>query len=458
MPPDNRFDTNAIQRDMRYDARSPLVERHSKGDHLQTADRRQFLKSSALGTASLLAPWMHARGLAEDKSSRELKVGVIGTGRGMVHATSALKAKGISLNYICDVDQKRLALATKTLEGQGASPKPITDFRRILDDPSIDAVFIATCNHWHAPATIMACSAGKHVYVEKPGSHNAHEGELMVEAARKNKRVVQMGNQRRTWPGIREAIEKLRSGAIGKVLFARCWYDANRTSIGKGKVVPVPEHLDYLMWQGPAPDRPYLDNIVHYNWHWRWHWGGGELANNGIHSLDVARWGLDVDYPTQISYLGGRYHFDDDQETPDTAVAVYHFGDKGCSWECSSCLPRKDEKHSMVIFYGSEGTLHIVDAGYIIYDPSGKEVGSGKGPGDVQGHIENFFNAIRKNEPLNSEIEEGQKSTLLCHLGNISYRMGRMLKFDPRTRKIVSDNEAQSLWKREYRPGFEPKI
>ncbi len=425
---------------------------------MHSPDRRQFLQSTTLASAAAMAPWLFNAVSAQESTGRDLRVGIVGTGRGMVHANAALNAQGISLDYVCDVDQKRLALAMRTVEGRGAKPKAITDLRRMLDDPKLDAVFIATCNHWHAPAAILACAAGKHVYVEKPGSHNAREGELLVQAARKYQRVVQMGNQRRTWPGIREAIAKLKEGAIGKVLYARCWYDANRQSIGHGKVVPVPDHLDYSLWQGPAPERPYVDNLVHYNWHWRWHWGGGELTNNGIHSLDLARWGLGVDYPTKISFLGGRYHFDDDQETPDTGVAVFDFGDKGCSWECSSCLPRKDEKHSMVIFYGTEGTLHIVDPGYRIYDPKGDEIGKGTGSGDVQDHIQNFFNGIRHGEPLNSEIEEAQKSTLLCHLGNISYRLNRMIKFDPKSVRIVSDSEADALWSREYRPGWEPTV
>ena len=422
-------------------------------------DRRDFLqKSSALASAATLAPWMFNAVSAQETADRDLNVGVIGTGRGMAHANAAMNAKGVSLKYVCDGDQNRVGLAMKTVEGRGAKPKGISDFRRMLDDPKLDAVFIATCNHWHAPATILACSAGKHVYVEKPGSHNAREGEMMVQAARKNQRRVQMVNQRRTWTGIREAISKLKEGAIGKVLFARCWYDADRKTIGKGKQIPVPDYLDYSTWQGPAPERPYVDNLVHYNWHWRWHWGGGELANNGIHSLDVARWGLGVDYPTQISFLGGRYHFDDDQETPDTGVAVFHFGDKGCSWEVSSCLPRRDEKHSIVNFYGTEGTMNIIDTGYRILNPKGEEIGKGSGTGGEQEHIQNFLDSIRSGNPLNSEIEEGQRSTLMCHLGNISYKLGRMIKFDPETRTIVGDKDATALWGREYRKGWEPIV
>ena len=426
---------------------------------MRHSTRRQFVKnSSVLAAAATLAPWLYNSVSAQEPTDRELSVGIIGTGRGMAHANAALNAKGISITHVCDVDQNRLALAMKTVEGRGAKPAAATDLRRMLDDPKLDAVFVATCNHWHAPATILACAAGKHVYVEKPGSHNAREGELMVGAARKHRRIVQMGNQRRTWPAVREAIGKLKAGVIGNVVFARCWYDADRKSIGKGKPVPVPNHLDYSLWQGPAPERPYVDNLVHYNWHWRWHWGGGELANNGIHSLDVARWGLGVDAPTQVSFLGGRYHFDDDQETPDTGVAVFDFGDKGCSWEVSSCLPRKDEKHSTVIFYGTEGTMHIADAGYRILDAKGEEVEKATGAGGEQEHIQNFFDCIRTGQLLNSEIEEGQKSTLLCHLGNISFKLKRMLRFDPKNRSIIGDEEASGLWGREYRRGWEPVV
>lgn len=426
---------------------------------MHSTDRREFLKtSSTLAAAAALAPAMFMSVSAQETSDRELTVGVIGTGRGMAHANAALNAKNVKLNYMCDVDQNRLALAMKTVEGRGAKAKGITDFREMLDDPKLDAVFIATCNHWHAPATILACSAGKHVYVEKPGSHNAREGEMMVQAARKNQRRVQMGNQRRTWPAIREAIGKLKEGAIGKVLYARCWYNADRKSIGKGKPAPVPANLDYSLWQGPAPERPYLDNLVHYNWHWRWHWGGGEMANNGIHTLDVARWGLGVDYPTQISFLGGRYHFDDDQETPDTGAAVFNFGDKGCTWDFSSCLARRDEKLPQVIFYGTDGTLQIVDPGYRILNVKGEETEKGAGAGGEQDHIQNFLNSIRTGEALNSEIEEGQRSTLLCHLANISYKLGRIVRFDPETRSIVGDQDATALWGREYRPGWEPVV
>jgi predicted dehydrogenase len=423
-------------------------------------NRRDFLGRSALAAAATLAPRLHVAASQRESPGEPLNCGVMGLGRGLGHVAALLSTSSARLTYLCDVDKNRLAAGMKNVEGRKPEqlPTPIGDFRRMLDDPKLDAVFIATCNHWHAPATILACTAGKHVYVEKPGSHNPYEGELMVAAARKNKRTVQMGNQRRSFPAIIEGIDKLRAGAIGKVLYARCWYDNLRPSIGKGQPAPVPAHLDYDLWQGPAPERPYKDNLIHYNWHWHWHYGGGELANNGIHALDVARWGLGVDYPTTVSFVGGRYHFDDDQETPDTGTAVFHFGSVGCTWECSSCHPRREEKHSFVVFYGSEGTLHITGAGYVIYNLKGEKTEEGNGDGGDLVHIQNFLDCIRSGEKPNSEIEEGQKSTLLCHLGNISYRTGRIIHFDPQTRKIIGDAEAQALWRREYRPGWEPHL
>jgi len=279
-----------------------------------------------------------------------------------------------------------------------------------------------------------------------------------VAAARKHKRVVQMGNQRRSFPAEMEGIQKLRSGAIGKVLFARCYYSGARAPIGRGKQIPVPANIDYALWQGPTPERPYVDNLVHYNWHWRWHWGGGELANNGIHALDIARWGLGVEYPRRVTFNGGRYHFKDDQETPDTCGAVFDFGECGASWDNSSCHPRTQEKLPFVIFYGSDGSLVCDGNGYKIFDPKGKEIAQNSGRGSDKLHIGNFLDCIRNGKRPNSEIEEGQKSTLLCHLGNIAYRTGHTLNINPQTGHIVGDRDAQALWQREYRKGWTPQV
>jgi predicted dehydrogenase len=422
-----------------------------------SSSRRTFLKHTAAAGAvmSIGFPAIQAAESPGDK----LLVGCMGLGRGLDHVNAILQISNVEIAYLCDIDDQRIERAAKVVGAkQERKPKTVRDFRRVLDDHSINALFIAAPNHWHAPATILACSAGKHVYVEKPGSHNPREGELMVEAARKHKRVVQMGNQRRSWPGVIEGIDKLRAGAIGKVLYARTSYNNARTSIGRGKPVPVPENLDYSMWQGPAPERPYVDNLVHYNWHWRWHWGGGELANNGIHALDVVRWGLGVEYPERVTSNGGRYHFDDDQETPDTGAAVYHFGHQGAAWDCSSCHPRRNEKHAFITFYGTQGSLAQEGNGYRIFDPQGKEIASGSGPGGDTVHIQNFLDCIREGKKPNSEIAEGQKSTLLCHLGNIAYRVGHTLHIDPKSGRIINDRDAQALWSREYRAGWEPKV
>ena len=306
---------------------------------------------------------------------------------------------------------------------------------------------------------MLGLKAGKHVYVEKPGSHNPAEAELLSQASVKYGKVVQMGNQRRSWPRVREAIAELHQGVIGNVYYARTWYTNNRPSIGTGKESAIPAWLDFDLWQGPAPRKSFKDNLIHYNWHWRWHWGGGELANNGIHALDIARWGLGVEHPRRVTVNGGRYHFDDDQETPDTTVATYDFGHCGASWDASSCLPRKEEAHPFVTFYGDKGSLALDNgAGYRIFGLDGKVVREVKGKFSDIPHFTNFLAAIRDGAKLNSEIGEGQKSTLLCHLGNIAYRTRSTLTVDPATGRIQdATREMKRLWGREYRKGWEPK-
>ena len=423
------------------------------------SSRRDFVKRTTVFSFGLAAAPLVLRAQTTKSPGEKLIVGVMGLGRGGDHIKALQQIANVEIAYLADIDDERVARAQKaSFATADQPPKVVKDFRRILDDKSVDALFIAAPNHWHAPATILACAAGKHVYVEKPGSHNAREGELMVTAARKYNRVVQMGNQRRSWPGVIEAVEKLKSGVIGEVRSARAWYSNARASIGRGRPVPVPANLDYSLWQGPAPERPFVDNLVHYNWHWRWHWGGGELANNGPHALDVARWGLGVECPTRITCNGGRYHFNDDQETPDTTLATYDFGGKGLLWDGSSCNPRGSENLAFVTWYGDNGSLAQIGAGYKVFDPKGKQLGEGTGPGGDKVHIENFLKAIRGEAKLNSEIAVGQTSTLLCHLGNIAYRTGYTIHFDPTARKMLGDKEAEKLWAREYREGWEPKV
>ena len=238
---------------------------------------------------------------------------------------------------------------------------------------------VATADHWHAPAAILACCAGKHVYVEKPCCHNPREGELLLEAARKHRRMVQHGTQRRSWPAQIEAVQRLRNGEIGRVLLARAVHVGVRASVGRGQPAPVPAWLDYELWQGPAPRRPYRDNIVHYNWHFFWHWGSSEIGNNGVHKIDVARWGLGVGLPRRVTSCGAKLYFDDDGETPDTHLVNYDFGDKILTFENRNWHRRGFEGTDAadIAFYGDRGSLIIGGTSYKIYDRENRQIGQG---------------------------------------------------------------------------------
>jgi predicted dehydrogenase len=427
-------------------------------------DRRHFLAAgAATGVALGVAGQAQAQNQNQnqDSESDQLVVGVMGTGgRGTGLARAYQQLAGVRVAYCCDADQERAERAAGEVQKiSNRAPRVVTDFRRILDDRDVNILVVAAPNHWHAPAAILACAAGKHVYVEKPCSHNPREGELLVQAARKHNRKVQMGNQRRSWPAVIEAIEEIKKGTLGRVYQAEAWYTANRPSIGTGKAAEPPKGLDYDLWQGPAPRRPFRSNYLHYNWHWFWHWGNGELGNNGVHSIDLCRWGLGVDYPIRVTSSGGRYRFQDDQETPDTHTVCYEFdGRKQIVWQGWSCNRIPSAKVDHVRFHGERGSLSLNDDAYTIFDTVGKEVRRVPVRAGDAVHFNNFLAAIRGNVRLNSEIEEGHKSTLLCHLGNIAQRTGRSLRCDPRNGSIQGDKEAMAFWTREYEKGWEPRV
>jgi predicted dehydrogenase len=419
--------------------------------------RRSALQRTAafsLGAALSSLPSLRAADAAE----RKLRVAVVALGRGMGHVEALLNLPDVEIAYLAEVDPNRLQRGLKVVaDKQKTYCQGVKDFRTFLEDKTLDAVFIAMPNFWHTPAALLAMQAGKHVYVEKPGSQNPGESEMIVAASRKYNRLVQMGNQRRTW--MKEAIAALHGGAIGNTRFGRAFYYNARAAIGQGANKAATD-IDMNLWQGPVPDERDMKPYIHYDWHWLWHWGNGELGNNGIHTLDILRWGLQVEYPLRVTYNGGRYWHDDKQETPDTGTAVYDFGKAGMEWVQSSCHPRNAEKPlAEIVFYGDKGTMAIHSNSWTVYDPNGVKVGDGKakGGGDVA-HIANFLESIRGNDKLNSPIEEGQKSTMLCHLGNIAYRTNTVVQCDPQTGRIINNPAGEKLWKREYRDGWQPKV
>jgi predicted dehydrogenase len=438
--------------------------------------RREFMKKASLGSVGL-AMGMSAKSYASIMGANDrVRMGFVGVnGRGNGMTKNFARQAGCEVVYVCDVDATAMAKSISGLTDiSKKKPKGVKDFRTILNDKNLDGIYIATPDHWHAPAAILACQAGKHVYVEKPCSHNPYEGELLVEAARKYDRIVQMGNQRRSWPRIMECMEELKSGTIGKAYLAKGWYTNNRKPIGKGKPVLVPANLDYELWQGPAPRKPYQDNLIHYNWHWFWNWGTGEALNNGTHEIDVMRWGLGVEYPTRVTSVGGRYAYQDDWETPDTQIISMDFpGNISITWEGRSCNNYPIEGSARgAIFYGDKGTIVTTgDNDYTIYDMDNKVVKKVQdeaktntidpaGPGDKLDafHINNFLDCVRTGKRPNGDIEIGHKSVLLCQLGNIAQRTARVLNCDQKNGHILNDKEAMALWRREYEPGWEPKL
>jgi predicted dehydrogenase len=441
--------------------------------------RRKFIKDVA-GTSAAVAFGGIGLGFSPKSyknilgANDRIRIAVIGTnGRGAGMGATFAKQANTEVLYVCDVEEKakQKGIAAVVQAGK-AAPKGVNDFRTVLGDKNLDAVYIATPDHWHAPATIICCAAGKHVYVEKPLSHNPQEGEMAIAAARKYNRVVQMGAQRRSWKLLTEGINELKGGAIGKVHMAKCWYTNARKSIGVGKQTAVMPGLDYELWQGPAPRMPYKDNLIHYNWHWFWNWGTGEALNNGTHEIDVARWGLGLDYPLRVNSTGGRYFFQDDWETPDTQLITFDCPEATVIWEGRSCQPFKVEGTDRgVLFYGEKGTMLTGHNGYTIYDEKGNITKDIKSNAVIDGrntaspnedldavHIVDFLNSIRLSKRPNADVEIGFKSTLWVQLGNIAQRVGHTLHIDGANGHIVGDNEAMKLWSRQYQPGWEPVV
>jgi len=395
--------------------------------------------------------------------------------RGLAVGKNFASQKNSEVLHVCDVDSRAAEVCIKAIDKiQEVKPKATPDFRKALEDKDVDVLIVTAPDHWHAPAAILACSAGKHVYLEKPCSHNPNEGEILIQAAKKYKRVLQMGNQRRSWPNVSAAIAELHAGVIGRPYYAKTWYTNNRASIGHGKETEVPAWLNYDLWQGPAPMKPYKDNLIHYNWHWFWHWGTGEALNNGTHMVDLARWGLGVDYPSKVSSSGGRYRYQDDWETPDTQIINLEFKNKSLiTWEGRSCNGKSIEANGVgVLFYAENGSM-LIESGnsYKIFDLKSKlikEINNDivvdprnlTDPSQVLDafHIQNFFEGIKKGIPVNSDIVGGHQSTLLVQLGNISQRVGRSLKIDSENGHILHDQEAMAYWKRTYETGWEPKL
>jgi len=414
-------------------------------------NRRTFL-----GAGGALA--LASRAARSDSPGERIRLGIAGLrSRGTELARAFAKQPGVEIVALCDVDPATFSAPIKAVEAaSGKAPRTESDFRKLLDSKEIDALVVATPDHWHALMAVMACQAGKDVYVEKPVSHNVVEGRRIVEAARKYGRVVQAGTQRRSTGYVRDAIDHLRSGALGKVGMARAWILKPRPSIGHGQVGPVPPGVDYAMWQGPAPDRPFMANRFHYNWHWFWNWGTGELGNNGIHGVDVARWGLDVDAPLAVTSGGGKFVFDDDQEVPDTQIVTWEYPGTCIVWEHRmwSARPKLEGAGFGVAFYGEKGTLLVDDKGWRVEDGP-KDAPSGPPADGLADHLANFLDCTRTRKAPNAAIEIGHASTRLCHLGNVAHRVGRKIRFDAATETITGDPEATALLSREYGPRFE---
>jgi predicted dehydrogenase len=399
--------------------------------------------------------------IAKASPNERVQICVIGVrGRGAGVGASFASLADAQVTHICDVNETLLdGFSKRIAEVQKSTPKAVNDLRSALDDKSVDAIVVATPDHWHALATIWGCQAGKHVYVEKPISNNVHEGRQMVAAARKHHSVVQVGTQSRSAPHYQEIMKVIRDGRIGKVHLAKAWNSQLRRRVTSVPDEPVPTGLDWNIWQGPAPERSYNPNRYTYGWRWLWDYGTGDMGNDGVHDLDIARWGLGVDYPTEVQCTADKLVFAGDiQETPDTQLATFKFPDKQAMlvYEQRLWSPYHQEGfENGVAFYGTEGYIVAGRQGWKLVEKRNQVVSDNKVAFSDVPHFQNFINAIKNGQQLNCDIEEGYKSTLLAHLGNLAYRVGRPLKFDAQKHSIVGDPEATALMKRVGRNEFQ---
>jgi predicted dehydrogenase len=420
--------------------------------------RREFLGNSAKNVANVAAVGVVAlTKTAQAAPSERVRVAVIGVrnqGKTLAAGLSALA--DVEIAALCDVDDNLRPAAMRSVsERQNRPPRWERDFRRLLDDGSIDAVVVATPDHWHAPMTVLACQAGKDVYVEKPVSHNLLEGRAMIEAARRSGAVVQSGLQQRSGSHFQSAVELVRSGRLGRVHLAKAWTVHRRKAIGRKPDSLPPDGVDYDLWLGPAPARPFNANRFHHNWHWFWDYGTGELGNWGVHMLDVARWGLGLELPRRVSASGGRFHFDDEQQTPDTLSVQYTYPSATIVWEHRLWSNRGVEGRSAAAaFYGDAGTLVVDRGGWKVYDLDetiASDTSDQLGP-----HLRNFVDCIKLRSRPAADIEIGHASSALCHLGNIAYRLGREVVFQPEGGTFGGDVQANAQLTREYRAPWNP--
>jgi predicted dehydrogenase len=436
--------------------------------------RREFLDAAAVSAAGLaISSTAKSYGQIMGANSR-LNFAVIGlNGRASAHLSS-LKANKANarISHVCDVESNILKkFAADTQKEMGEAPATEKDFRNILALKEVDAITIATPDHWHAPMAIAGVQAGKHVYVEKPCSHNPAEGAMLIEAQKMTGKVVQMGSQQRSSPHTIEIVNRIHNGEIGRAYFAKAWYSNVRKSIGVGKEVPVPAELDWELFQGPAPRQAYKDNVQPYNWHWFKTWGTGESLNNGTHEVDVCRWALGVEYPKSVTSIAGRYQFKDDWQFYDTMSTSFAYDDAMIAWEGKCCNGMKYYGRDRgVAVMGTTGTVVLDRDGYEIYDLKGKmthelKAGNMTASTDLIGrdsmtdaHFANFIAAIQKGEKLNQPVAQGNVAVTMMQLSNIAWETKRELHLDPTDGKVLHDPEAMKYWGRTYEPGWAPKV